>query len=263
MTSCELLTSLATIVVAAPITAGPLHTAQNGTDSARPSFEVASIKPSDPTDRGMFIRFEPGGRYVTHGMSVKSLIENAYDLHDFQISGGPGWLDSAKYDILAKTETGELSHAKECLQSLLADRFQFKFHISAKEHTIYALSAAKDGPKLERVNDSAGGGVRVSMGMTGGELTSDGLSMSLLAANLSNIVGHIVQDRTGPGLYKVHLKWNPDHVETRVGGPGADDASDRPAIFTALREQLGLKLEPAKGSVDVYVIDQIERPSEN
>ncbi len=236
-------------------------------------FEVASIRPADPSRRGMSIHLAPGGRYEAAGMSLKLLVENAFDLHDFQVYGGPAWVTSAKYDILAKGPDGDSSETakqrravRQRLQSLLADRFQFKCHTVTKNLPIYAMVIAKGGPKLARVNDND----MSSMTMGGRQLSAEAVSMPLLAENLSSLVKRVVQDRTGlPGQYRLTLQWTPDDVQTVAAGvsQGANQTlssgADSPSIFTAMQEQLGLKLEPRKGPVEILVIDHVEKPSEN
>ena len=266
-----LLAAAGIAAIAGPIAYGlanaPQSQSQPQTSSKnRPTFEVASIKPSDSSSPNMFIRLSPGGRYTTHGMTVKNLIQNAYDLHDFQISGGPDWINSAKYDIAAKSEdSSDRAFGRQLelrLQSLLEDRFQFKFHTSTKELPVYALVVSKNGPKMQKAKEEG------NMMMRPGQLTARGLSMFYLAANLSNQVGRVVLDKTGlSGNYDVTLNWAPDRSQMgSFGGPDGMPAlpdSNGPSIFTAVQEQLGLKLEPQKGPVGILVIDHVEKPSEN
>ncbi|MGA8593909.1 MAG: M56 and DUF3738 domain-containing protein [Bryobacteraceae bacterium] len=289
-----LLAAAGVAAIAGPIAYGlanaPQSQSQPQTSEAnRPTFDVASIKPSDSSNPFMSIRDTPGGRYTANGISVKLLIQNAYNVHDFQISGGPNWINSAKYDIVAKAdETSDENAAKLTedqrdafrerqrlrLQSLLEERFQLKFHSSTKELPIYALVVAKDGPKIQEAKDGPDKN-KGSMMMRPGQLTARGLSMFYLAANLSNQVGRVVLDKTGlSGLYDFTLQWTPDRSQMGSfgGGPGPGQEGSRmppppdpdgPSIFTALQEQLGLKLEPQEGPVEIFVIDHVEKPSEN
>ncbi len=289
-----LLVAAGMAAIAGPIAHGLANAPQSQTQPQassknRPTFEVASIKPSDSSSPFMSIRDTPGGRYTANGISVKLLIQNAYNVHDFQISGGPNWINSAKYDIVAKAdESSDENQAKFTenqrnafrerqrlrLQSLLEDRFQLTFHSSTKELPIYALVVAKDGPKIQKAKDGQDKN-KGSMMMRPGQLTARGLSMFYLAANLSNQVGRVAIDKTGlSGLYDFTLQWTPDRSQMGSfgGGPGPGPEGSRmppppdpdgPSIFTAVQEQLGLKLEPQKGPVEILVIDHVEKPSEN
>jgi len=285
-----------TVVAQSPQAAG----AQSPPTSAVPaaaSFEVASIKPNHSGDMRFFISWQPG-RFHADGMTVKFLITSAYDVKDFQVSGGPGWINSDRYDIDAKepdaiAQTMEkLSReqrrqlAEAMLQALLADRFQLKLTHGTKDLPAYALVVAKNGPKLQAAKPDEtppgpppgpggpGGhphGPMMRMGR--GELNGQGVELSFLASVLSQQLGRQVLDQTGlKGNYDLTLKWTPEQGEgMMLGGPGGGpppegapppDASG-PSIFTALQEQLGLKLEPTKAPAEVLVIDHVEKPSEN
>ena len=295
-----LLGGVAAAALAGPVVFGLLHAPQvraQSTAPPAPSFEVASIKLNKPDvpDRIMFaIRFAPG-RFTATGVSAKQLIALAYDVRDTQISGGPSWFDSERYDIDAKEtdadaatidklppEQRRLQH-ELLLQSLLADRFKLKIRRESKESSVYALVVAKNGPKLHEakpgdtypnglkgLDGKAGGGQM--MRIQPGEVVGQGLTIEALARMLSQQMGRQIEDRTGlTGKYDFTLKWTPDPATEgpmmgppggappAVGAPPPD--SSGPSIFTALQEQLGLKLESAKGPVDLIVIDQIEKPS--
>ncbi len=216
-----------------------------------PAFEVASIRPSDPGDVGNQAFSSPGGRFTAINDTLKSLIRFAYGLQDYQVSGASGWMDSAAYDIKAKAENDTVSDFRPLLQALLADRFQLKFHRETKELPIYALMVGKTGPRLHAVN-GAGPGV----GMRKGRFNGRGADMPTLASVLSGQLGRLVLDRTGvSGFYDFTLTFEPDDSRT------ADTAG--PSLFTALQEQLGLKLESQKGPVETLVIDHAEKPSAN
>jgi len=287
-----LLTTAGVTAIAGPILFGilnaPQSRAQTTVAASAPTskFEVASIKPGDPSARGIFQRMEPGGRYTAQNVTVRILIEQAYDIHDFQLSGGPDWMNSARYDIVAKAEDPSddnprtLNEAQreafreklqQRLQSLLDDRFQLKFHKSAKEQPIYALVVGKSGSKLQEAKDTAAGPMG-TLKMRPGNFTGHAMSMPLLAANLSNLVGRVVADKTDlKGLYDVTLEFTPERGQMMgFPGPGPEGRDmppppdpNGPSIFTALQEQLGLKLESQKGPVEMLVIDQLEKPSEN
>jgi uncharacterized protein (TIGR03435 family) len=260
------------------------------------SFEVASIKPNHSGDRRFFVSWQPG-RFNATGMTLKFLITMAYDVKDFQVSGGPGWVNAERYDIDAKEpdaiaqELEKLPReqrstlADSMLQSLLADRFQLKLTRGTKELPAYALVVAKNGPKLQEAKPvdtptdapSAPGGHPHGpmMRMGRGELNGQGVGLGFLASVLSQQLGRQVLDQTGlKGNYDLALKWTPDQGEGMMmggpppgGGPPPDGApppdASGPSIFTALQEQLGLRLEATKAPADVLTIDHVEKPSEN
>jgi uncharacterized protein (TIGR03435 family) len=144
------------------------------------------------------------------------------------------------------------------MQDLLADRFQLKFHKVTRELPVYNLVIAKGGLKIETTPEAKSNGY--SMGS--GKLSGNGIELDNLAFSLSGEVGRMIVNQTGlSGRYNIDLKWQPDSMATGSNSSGADPPL--PDLFTALQEQAGLKLEPAKGPVDVYVIDHIEKPSEN
>jgi uncharacterized protein (TIGR03435 family) len=241
-------------------------------------FEVASVKPSAPDGPGMFIRPLPGGGLRVSGASLKNLISLAYGVRWFQISG-PEWIDTERFDIEARAETSDaaapVDPAKlreeepkiyERLRSLLADRFHLTLHRETREQPVYALMVAKNGPKFEESTDPRGM-IRAGRGTVKGQA----VAIAALALNLSNVLGRRVIDKTGlAGKYSFELKWSPDQPSAAPPGqapPGAElppaADSNGPSIFTALTEQLGLRLESQKGPVEMLVIARAEKPSEN
>ena len=249
-----------------------------------PSFEVASIKPNRSGDQRIRLMFAPDG-LSANGLPVKELIGFAYNLKDFQISGGPGWIESERYDIEAKMDESTITALKKLapeqaveqrrlmVQSLLAERFNLKVSHSSKELPIYALVIAKNGPKLTKAADlpaaPGGPGPKSMMRFGLGELTATGMPMSSLADRIALEVGRTVVDKTGlEGRYDFTLHWTPDRQGLAAGpadsqGPAPSPDSSGPSIFTALQEQLGLKLESQKGPVETLIIESVERPSEN
>jgi uncharacterized protein (TIGR03435 family) len=199
--------------------------------------------------------------FTMTGASVKFLIQYAYDLQDFQLEGAPAWTTSTRFDVIAKTETAsapaqpqdmdaKLKLVQTRLQSLLADRFQFRAHKGTMEMPVYGLVVAKGGPKLEASTVNTG----FSTGR--GQFICSDSSMDDLASLLSGPLDRMVIDQTKlTGSYKFTLKWTPD--ESPNPNP------DLPGIFTAIQEQLGLKLVPTKGPVEMLIIDHIEKPSAN
>jgi uncharacterized protein (TIGR03435 family) len=204
----------------------------------------------------------------------------AYDIRNFQISGGPGWVNSERYDIVAKSSTEELGDGtgdsqasigkvRLRLQALLAERFQLKVSRVTKELPVYVLTVGRNGPKLVEGQASRGTGSAPAGIQAGcGQMTGTNTSMANLAYKLSKELDRVVLDRTGlSGEYNFRLLWAPELGPCSVPGYGgaesALNSSGGPSIFTAIEEQLGLKLEAQKGPVDVIVINRIEAPSAN
>jgi uncharacterized protein (TIGR03435 family) len=269
-------------------------------DAPPPAFEVVSIKPNHEASGNIMLRMAPGGRFEAHNVTVRLLLEQAYGVKDSQLSGAPGWFDSEHYNIDAKAEDSspenqrkldrdaQQAQLRTMLQGMLADRFKLALHHETKELSEYALVVAKSGPKFHETTapkfdpaqdrppgpPSPGapmfrGGIRM---MGRGDLTASGIGLTQFADVLSRQIDHIVVDKTGlKGEYDFALKWTPDEGQGQMfggpGGPPKDGApqpdANGPTIFTALQEQLGLKLESQKGPVDTLVIDHVEKPSEN
>jgi uncharacterized protein (TIGR03435 family) len=259
----RILASLNMIALAAGVALG----------QASGGFEVASIKPSDPSARGSSIGIAPGGILRGRNVTLKSLIQQAYDVRDFQISGGPGWIGTEGYDIEAKGNGPVVSEEDlvkmtdaqrnqfqqqmlSRLRSLLADRFQLKIHQETTEMPVYELIVARSGPKIHMATDNftPQSGLKMSRSTEGKtEMTATQEPMALLARMLSNQVGRPVLDKTGlKGNYDFKITFAPDLADT-----------DGPSIFTALQEQLGLKLDAQRGPVEVMVIDGAEHASAN
>jgi bla regulator protein BlaR1 len=234
------------------------------------SFEVATVKPADPNSPYSF-RQLPGGRWVATNVPLRDLIASAYAVPTPRMAGGPGWLDSDRFTIDAKPAAPlppwpeSNKQLSLMLQSLLEDRFKLAVHWEKKEAAVYDLVAAKGGPKLKEADADEKSG----FGMERGRIKSLALPLGYLASNLAYLLGRPVNDKTGlSGNYDYTLAYTPDAAQAAaVGPPGADAAPppdpNGPSIFTALQEQLGLRLESAKGPVEVLVIDHAERPDAN
>jgi uncharacterized protein (TIGR03435 family) len=228
---------------------------------AHPSFEVATIKAADPNQlKG---NFRIGGhRIYLESQSVDSLLTVAYAIHQKQIVDGPAWLDTQRYDIVGQADVEgvpNLHQIQEMLQKLLESRFNIRFHPEKRELSIYAIIVAKSGPKLAKSASGSNGLPAQTGGGTGGEQirTFTNNSMSDFALGMQAYLDKPVVDETGlTGIYDFVLKWTPDESN-------ANELNAPPGIFTAVQEQLGLKLEPTRGPTDVLVIDHVERPSEN
>jgi len=261
-----------------------------------PTFEVATIRLNRSGDLRAGALFRPG-RFVTRAATINLVIALAYNVYPLKIFGGPNWVTSERYDIQAKESDATAEELRKLppeqamekqallLQSLLADRFQLKLTRGTKELPAYALVVAKNGPKLQEAKPvdtptdapSAPGGHPHGpmMRMGRGELNGQGVGLGFLASVLSQQLGRQVLDQTGlKGNYDLALKWTPDQGEGMMmggpppgGGPPPDGApppdASGPSIFTALQEQLGLRLEATKAPADVLTIDHVEKPSEN
>lgn len=279
------------LVLACLLVAHPLAQTPSQTSSA-PAFEVASVKPNKgdgPTESGV----QPGGRVTMINVPLRLLIRSAYQVQDEQIVDAPGWISSEHFDVIAKAPgdvpqpaPGSPGPVQAMMRSLLAERFKLAVHREMRESSAYALELArrdgKFGPKLQRsTTDCAAiaaargrnGGPPTPSGTdrppcgikaAGGQMLAGGQPISQLTTILSQIVQRVVIDKTGlTGNFDFELKWTPDrNPQNQPGGAGilASDP-DSPSIFTALQEQLGLKLEPAKNMVEVLVIDHVERPT--
>ncbi len=225
------------------------------TTSVRPSFEAVSIKPNNLSGNEVHGHNSPGRLNIR--MSTRHLIQEAFAVKDFQILGGPAWLGNNNYDFIASTATPiELNDQtiQPYLQSLLADRFQLKYHRETKESPVYFLVAAKTGPKLTKHTGAGGFNMDENSGKDKVTMSATNLTMAGLASWLAREMDRPVIDHTGiDGEFDVKLEWSPEQISDSSG----------PSIFTALQEQLGLRLESGKGPVEMIVIDSIEKPSEN
>lgn len=248
------------------IAASPALLAQAGNTapSATPVFDVAAIRQNLATRGRPRINSTPfDGNFTATYATLKFLIEYAYGLPQTQVIGGPDWLNSTRFDIKAKSsialneqlhnlpsDQGKLDK-RLMLRSLLTERFKLKAHQETRELPIFALVVAKNGPKLDKSDEGAPivRGWEGHLTVEGGENT-----VANFAAELSKRVGRIVLDKTGiKGRYSIDLDWSEDN----------DIDDDTPSIFTAIREQLGLRLQSQKAPVPVVIIDHVEMPSEN
>ncbi|HEX8879061.1 MAG TPA: TIGR03435 family protein [Candidatus Acidoferrum sp.] len=242
---------------------------QRKTDMApRLEFEVASIKPSNPNADGGGIKPLPGGQtYVAKNAPVKLMIRLMFHLNNRQISGGPSWLATDLYDVDAKADGPHtIDELHLMFQNLLIDRFKLQFHKEMRTLPAYELVVDKSGPKLKENHSPEHFDIPVTPGGFG-KLEATHCSMSYFAWTLSNRLDQPVIDQTGLAqFYDFKLEWTPEPPPGLAGRPDAAanlPPANGPDIFTALREQLGLKLESHKGPVEVMVIDHVERPSEN
>jgi uncharacterized protein (TIGR03435 family) len=236
------------------------------------AFEVATIKPTAPdAKQGRFIIMQGDNRFVEKNYTLKLLIAAAYDLNPRTISGGPSWIESDHYDIAALTP-GDVrpTHNEQMsmLRNLLAERFNLAFHREPKVFSIYELQVAKSGTRLKEtaphsdVPPTVGPGVVYPQRIV---LPARNATTGEFASLLQRaILDRPVVDKTGlTARYDFDLEWAPD--ETQFGGDVPAATTEAPAVplFTAIQEQLGLKLVPTRGPVDTLVVDKVERPSAN
>jgi uncharacterized protein (TIGR03435 family) len=239
-----------------------------GQSSSTPAaFEVVSVKPSAPESRGMTASTDPG-RFTARNATLEFLIQVAYRVREDQVSGGPKWMDSERYDVVATTVGSPTEdESRQMLQRMLAERFQLKAHRESREANIYQLTVAKGGLKVRPANAAEG---RSRASMARGKITGQQISMPQLADMLSHALGQTVLDATGvKETFDVKLEWAPGESEPVLTKPGVAPQATAPAettgpsIFGALQEQMGLKLEARKATVEVLAVDAAERPSAN
>jgi len=228
-----------------------------------PAFEAASVKVSRSTGGG--IRRDPGRLDIT-GMTLREMVQYAYDVQDVQISGGPRWFGSDHWDISATAGREVSDHEqKKMLQSLLTERFRMTIRRETKELPVYALVVGKNGSKLKP--DAEGKPEQVMLMGKAGLLTMIGEHVTLpkMADVLFGQVKRIVIDRTGiEGNFDFKLEWVPDATKMpSINGAKMEASTEGPSIFTAVQEQLGLKLESTKGPVEILIIDRAEKAVEN
>jgi uncharacterized protein (TIGR03435 family) len=256
----------------------PLH-------AQRPSFDVASIKRNLSGSEGSRGRIQPGGRVSFTNEPLRRMILDAYQLQDFQLVGGPDWVSTDRWDIVAKAEGDPpISRVVEMMRTLFADRFKLVAHREMRDAPIYALVIGKSDRQLgaqlhPSSTDCAAlaadartrGGTppptingRVSCGMNtnNGYLEANAVTMGVFARRISTIAGRTVVDRTGlTGNFDLTLRWTAD--ASSGGDRVAPTGDDGPTFFTAVQEQLGLKLESQRGPVEFLVIESVEHPIED
>jgi uncharacterized protein (TIGR03435 family) len=283
----------ALLTVAVAIAAAP---AAAQTDT-RPAFAVATVKKNTTGDAARGMRLQPGGRIVVTNQPLRQLVVFAYGLQPQQLVGGPPWIDSDRFDITAQAEGsisptppgGPPGPAQLMMQRLLAERFGLVVHTESRELPVYALTVARRdgqlGPRIKLADrdclalmTQAPGGVpvqaprlpdgRPGCGVTRdgtGKVMAGGTTMTMLAMSmLTGPAGRIVVDRTGlTGAYDFDFEYALDPAPGAAPAGGATAVSDRPGLFTALEEQLGLKLQATRAPIDVTIIDRVTPPTEN
>jgi uncharacterized protein (TIGR03435 family) len=303
--SKTLLMTCAAMMVATPVVVGALRApvlpavVAGATVGDRPSFEVARVKPNKTGAMRVTMRVIPSGAWEATNVTLESMIRMAYRLQESQLVGGPAWIYSDRFDIVATSEEGALpAEFGRRMQSLLADRFNLKIHNETRDLPIYALVLARGdgsrGPRLTPSSVDCTPGARGRAGapqpmplrpgerpMCGtitapGRLTGGGVTLAQMAMTLSQYTGRMVFDRTAiDGHFDYDLNFTPDRA-LRGRGPGGGLPSaqlvegsaspsdpDSVSIFTAVQEQLGLRLDSERGPVDVIVVDSAHQPSED
>jgi len=231
------------------------------------SFEVISIKPNN-TGSGSTSESTRPGRVMDTNVSVSEVIQSAFGIKDFQIAGAPGWVASDRYDVTATTgTTKDLSELElqPYFQALLADRCKLRFYRETRELVLYSLVVAKNGAargatKLIPHPGEGESSTNVSNGKDRTSISAKDIPMAHLANILGASLHRVVIDHTGlSGGYDLSLDWTPEPP----AGSDTSGESSGPSLFAALQEQLGLKLESTKGPVDIIVVDNIEKPTDN
>ena len=236
---------------------------------ADPTFEVATIKPSQPDEQRAVMVV--GRRLVTRANSLVDLMMFAYGVHPAQIVDGPEWTNAEKFDVVIEPDLpGRPSTAqmRSIMQKLLADRFKLAFHHAQRNLPVYRLVIAKGGPKITPASQEHRATNTASAGFSPGMLVVGNATMGEFTSLLQRYIrmDRPVVDHTGiEGKYDFKLDWTPDFPQAEGNSPATSPAAQRdaPSLFTAIQEQLGLKLEAAREPADVLVVDRVEKPSEN
>jgi uncharacterized protein (TIGR03435 family) len=228
---------------------------RDGYGAAGPEFDVATIKLNTTVPDVIDVPPSIGGSFHFQFDTLRALIATAYKLHPFEILGGPSWIASNRYDVEARSSAPKISDDdfRQMMQNLLADRFMLKVHPETRQLTAYTLVPRVTGPWAPKTptSDCCGSVTNTRKGMEGSRIT-----MRQLIAALTNILAAPVTDGTNyTAPFDVQLEF------TREGAPVTDDSL--PSIFTAIQEQLGLRLEAHKAPAEVLVVDHAEKPTDN
>lgn len=227
--------------------------------TAGSAFEVASIK-TNTSGSAEASWAGRGSQLIIQNYRLRDIIRGAYGLRPHQLAGGPDWIDTARFDIVGRAPDG-VTRDIAMLRTLLTDRFRLRAHTETRQIPVYGLVLAREdrrfGPQL-RPSTLDCAAIRCTASVLAGKIRTNGYSMAQVAQLLTDNVDRMVIDRTAlTGVYDLELTWTPDN--------GAADVvtRDAPGLFTAVVEQLGLRLQPAVGPVDIFVLDSIERPKED
>lgn len=233
-----------------------------------PAFDAASVKVNRSGSPNSTIGIIPGGAYRAVNTTLERIIPDAFGVLPFQVTGGPAWLATDRFDIIANPPAdARPDQLPGMLQALLVERFAMKIHRARQDRPIYTLTlvdSGRIGPKLTTSSldcDQQEADKKLTpecqsmmgIGRGGGQLAMKGRGLAILARTLGGVVGRVVTDQSGlTGKYDLELKWS--------AGDAAASSND-PEIFSAIREQLGLQLKPATGPVEMVVIDSVQRPT--
>ena len=241
--------------------------------TSQAAFEVASVKPNSSGSQRVSLGFTPGG-YTALNVPLRIMVVSAYGVRPAQAVGGPAWVDVNRFDIVAKAAEGTPREAMMLmLRALLADRFKLAARLEMREQAIYALvlsrSDRRGGPQLKTSTRECAVGTptnpcRISgtIGAAAGSVVATGQTMADLAAYLGQNADRLVVDRTGlQGRFDFELAWTAETLSAAPATDATPASSDRAGLFTAVQEQLGLNLEPARGPVPFVVIDHAELPA--
>jgi len=263
------------------IAAATLTGAAQSPAPATPTFEVISIKRNVSGDAGGYVRIEEGSRFNAVNASLALIIRQAYGMQSFQVLNLPEWVGSERYDIRAKAPDGVevFPNMAPLLRSLLKERFNLQARTEQRELPVYDLVLARNdrrlGPRISQASLDCGtratgtppkgpsGEELCSITQGPGRITVRGYSLARFGQSLVGQVQRTVVDKTGlAGAWNFELLYTPDQPAV-VNGAIVPPNPDAPSLFTALQEQLGLKLESSRGPVDVLVVDRLERPTED
>lgn len=226
------------------------------------TFEAAIVRPSGP--KSTFQSTLTPSQFIASRHTLQMLIQTSYpDLPPWRMSGGPSWATTDMWDLVAKLPAGMPTDqerlyraAEQMLRNFLVEEFKLKTHFVQRDQPVYELVPAKGGPKLKPSESSEASGRLTSTGIEQRHLTMQEFASSLYCPNCRRqAADRPVFDKTGlNGYYDITLNWSPSNIQSDTPGP---------SIFTALEEQLGLKLQPARAAIDFLVVDQAERPPQN
>jgi uncharacterized protein (TIGR03435 family) len=266
----------ATAMAQAPQAPAPAPSPQ----ASAPTYDVVSIKQNKSGSGSMSIGGEANSFKGTN-LTLTDLLINSYDIRAELIYGLPAWTRSARFDIYAKIVNPDMEQMhkltieqrRAMLLAVLKDRFHLQAHLETKTLPVFDLTVAKGGPKFTGATGADTHAAMVKNGLTtggsmlvnNGELTANAVPLSSLTYSLSGEVGRTIIDKTGlTGKYDFELKWTPERAAASGADNGqTDDQNSASSLFTALQEQLGLKLQSSKGPVETLVVDHVEMPSEN
>ena len=233
-----------------------------GQSRVEPKYEVASIKPNIANDSRLAFRIEPGGTLTAMAITLKRLMMTAYNVQDFRIVGGPDWVASSRWDVQAKPgSAASPDQIRPMLRALLEDRFQLRTHSEKRQLPVYELSVDRKGSKAPRAKD---GETKPAVEVGAGLIRLTKATAATFASQLSYALGRPVIDKTGlSGEFDFALSWTPEPGEDGRAGDPPPSVPDGPSIGPAISAQLGLRLKPRRGPIEVIVIDSVQMPRAN